>query len=139
EGTTVKLYLPRLAGAEAVEAAPKAVAPPGTSGKEAILVVEDDEDVRTFSVEVLSELGYRVLAAADAVDALRVLAEAPDVRLLFTDVGLPGGMNGRERADQARQRWPGLKVLFTTAYARNAIIHHGRLGPGVELIVKPFS
>jgi CheY-like chemotaxis protein len=61
------------------------------------------------------------------------------VRLLFTDVGLPGGLNGRQLADQARQRWPALKVLFTTGYARNAIVHHGRLDPGVELIGKPFQ
>jgi PAS domain S-box-containing protein len=139
EGTTVKLYLPRLTGTESAEPPPKTRPAPAGSAMETVLLVEDDEDVRSFSAEVLSDLGYRVLVASDARTALRVLEEEPGVRLLFTDVGLPDGMNGRQLADEARRRWPALKVLFTTAYARNAIIHHGRLDPGVELIVKPFS
>jgi CheY-like chemotaxis protein len=88
---------------------------------------------------MLKELGYAVLEAADGTEALRVLDAHPDVRLLFTDVGLPGGLNGRQLADEARRRRPELDVLFTTAYARNAIVHHGRLDPGVELITKPFT
>jgi CheY-like chemotaxis protein len=87
----------------------------------------------------LSELGYSVLEAVDGASALRALEAHPDVRLLFTDVGLPGGLNGRQLADEARKRYPDLLVLYTTAYARNAIVHQGRLDPGVELITKPFT
>jgi CheY-like chemotaxis protein len=88
---------------------------------------------------MLKELGYAVLEAADAESALRLFDAHPDVRLLFTDVGLPGGRNGRELADELRRRNPQLPVLFTTGYARNAIVHHGRLDPGVDLITKPFA
>jgi CheY-like chemotaxis protein len=80
-----------------------------------------------------------VLVARDAASALRALDEEPRVDLLFTDVGLPGGSNGRQLVDEALRRRPALKVLFTTGYARNAIVHHGRLDPGVQLIVKPFT
>jgi len=88
---------------------------------------------------MLSDLGYRVLVAADAAGALALLEREPNIDLLFTDVGLPNGTNGRQLADQAQRRWPRLKVLFTTGYARNAIVHHDRLDPGVALIVKPFT
>jgi len=140
EGTTVRLYLPRLpAGADDVaDAAPAQRIRAGLLS-EVILVVEDDEDVRVNTVEMLRELGYGVLEAADGRAALRLLESNPDVRLLFTDVGLPGGLNGRQLADAALQRHPGLKLLFTTGYARNAIVHHGRLDPGLELLVKPFT
>jgi CheY-like chemotaxis protein len=104
-----------------------------------VLAVEDDDDVREFTADVLGELGYRVLTAHDAESALRILGENPDVDLLFTDIGLPGGVNGRELADAARKRSPALKVLFTTGYTRNAVIHHGRLDAGVNLISKPFT
>jgi CheY-like chemotaxis protein len=104
-----------------------------------VLVVEDDPDVRTYTVEMVSDLGYQVISAADGLAALRVLDAHPELRLLFTDVGLPGGMNGRQLADEAILRRPGIKVLFTTGYARNAIVHHGRLDPGVEVIFKPFT
>jgi CheY-like chemotaxis protein len=80
-----------------------------------------------------------VLAAATGPEGLRLLDQHPEVRLLFTDVALPGGMTGRQLAEEAERRHPGLKVLYTTGYARNAIVHQGRLHPGVELIVKPFS
>lgn len=105
---------------------------------ETILVVEDDDDVRIYSTESLLELGYSVLESADGASALRMLERHPEVNLLFTDVGLPG-MNGRELVEQARQRRPGLRVLFTTGYARNAIVHQGRLDPGVDLLTKPFT
>jgi CheY-like chemotaxis protein len=107
---------------------------------ETILVCEDDDDVRAFTVEVLRELGYRVLEAHDGPSALRLL-ERPEgkVDLLFTDVILPSGMTGAVLAERARMLRPDLKVLFTTGYARNAIVHQGRLDPGVELITKPFS
>jgi signal transduction histidine kinase len=138
QGTTVKLYLPRHIGvAEPVIGAPLSVS--GAGEGETILLVEDDDDVRAFAVDLLRELGYRVLAAATGPEALPLLDQHPEVRLLFTDVALPGGMTGRQLADEAERRHPGLKILYTTGYARNAIVHQGRLDPGVELIVKPFT
>src|SRR6185437_9470723 len=83
--------------------------------------------------------GYQILEANDGRSALQLLASHPEIRLLFTDVGLPGGMNGRQLVDAARQRRGNLRVLFTSGYARNAIVHDGRLDPGVELISKPFT
>jgi CheY-like chemotaxis protein len=106
---------------------------------ETILVVEDEADVRSSTVEMLRELGYRVIEAPDVSAGLRLLDAHREINLLFTDVGLPGGMNGRQLADEAQRRRAGLKVLFMSGYARNAIVHHGRLDPGVELIVKPFT
>jgi PAS domain S-box-containing protein len=137
-GTTVKIYLPRHTAAPLI--VPKEPDPisAGSVG-ETILVVEDEEDVRKFTVDVLSDLGYRVTSAADGQLALKELEKLGGVQLLFTDVGLPNGMDGRELTEEARRRWPDIKVLFTTSYARNAIVHHGRLDPGVELIVKPFT
>jgi PAS domain S-box-containing protein len=138
-GTTIKIYLPRLVtGKEADEPRPTVVAVPRGRG-ETILVVEDDPNVRSFALELVRELGYQALEAEDGPGALRQLARHGAVTLLFTDVGLPGGMNGRQLADEARRRKPRLKVLFTSGYARNAIIHHGRLDPGVQLITKPFT
>jgi CheY-like chemotaxis protein len=138
EGTTVKLYLPR---AHATEEQDENAAPNMSlaTGGETILVVEDDPDVRAYSCETLSELGYTVLFAENGREGLRMLESHPEIRLLFTDVGLPGGMNGRQLADEARKRYPKLKVLFTTGYARNAIVHNARLDPGVDLITKPFT
>ncbi len=140
EGTTVKIYLPRLRGSFAEDVAEaEPIVPEGTR-EETILVCEDDDDVRAYSVEVLRELGYRVLEAHDGPSALRLLERQESrVDLLFTDVVLPSGMMGNLLAEQARAIRPDLKVLFTTGYARNAIVHHGRLDPGVELITKPFS
>jgi CheY-like chemotaxis protein len=106
---------------------------------ETVLVVEDDDDVRSYSTESLRELGYQVLEAPNARAALRVLENHAEVTGIFTDVGLPGGMNGRQLAEEARKHRPTLKVLFTTGYARNAIVHEGRLDPGVELLTKPFT
>jgi PAS domain S-box-containing protein len=139
EGTTVKVYLPRLIGAAAEEEeAASSMAPEGTRD-EIILVCEDDDDVRAYSVEVLRELGYRVLESHDGASALRLLEREGRIDLLFTDVVLPGGMTGAVLAERARAIRPDLKVLFTTGYARNAIVHHGRLDHGVELITKPFA
>ncbi len=139
QGTTVKIYLPRLLsiGREEEADAQESVAPRGL-GSELVLVVEDDDDVRTHSTEILRELGYNVMEAANGAVALAILERNPQIKLLFTDVGLPGGMNGRQLADAARARFPRLKVLFTTGYAKNAIVHDGRLDPGVQLITKPF-
>jgi len=141
QGTTIKMYLPRTlierASAYDHAAAPETHA--AAAGGETILVVEDEEKVRAASVEMLEELGYRVLEASDGPSALRLLDEKPAVDLLFTDVVLPSGMNGRQLADKIRREMPAVKVLYTTGYARNAIVHHGRLDPGVELITKPFG
>jgi CheY-like chemotaxis protein len=140
QGTTVKIYLPRLHAAVAEEGATEAPLIPEGTRDETILVCEDDDDVRAYSVEVLRELGYRVLEAHDGPSALRLLERQEGrVDLLFTDVVLPSGMLGNELAAEARKHRPELKVLFTTGYARNAIVHHGRLDPGVELITKPFT
>jgi CheY-like chemotaxis protein len=106
---------------------------------ETILVVEDEPSVRDHSVSVLRELGYRVLAADDGHSALRILTRASEIEVLFTDIGLPGGMNGRQLTDAARLERPGLKVVYTTGYARNAVTHGGVLEPGTELLPKPFS
>jgi signal transduction histidine kinase len=139
-GTTVKIYLPRLTsdGLAEEDAVGDALAPDAES-EETILVVEDDDDVRTYSVDILRELGYRVIEAHDGPSALRLLERQTRVDLLFTDVVLPSGMTGAQVAEQARALRPGLKVLFTTGYARNAIIHQGRLDKGVKLITKPFA
>lgn len=104
-----------------------------------ILIVEDDPGVRMVSVDCLTDLGYRVLDAGDAATALRLLDQHPEVSLLFTDVVLPQGLNGRQLADEARRRRPGLPVLFTTGYTQNAIVHNGMLDPGVDMIGKPFT
>lgn len=138
-GTTVKIYLPRHTG-PGVDVEPDLGAPiPEGARDETILVLEDDDDVRSYSSETLRDLGYRVLEAHDGPSALRILERRERVDLLFTDVILPGGMTGADVAEAARMLVPGLKVLFTTGYARDAIVHHGRLDPGVELIGKPFA
>jgi PAS domain S-box-containing protein len=139
EGTTVKLYLPRHHGSEGeVDRSEETRELPRGRG-ETVLVVEDDPDVRDYTMGIVSELGYTVLTAGDGASALRQLDSYREVSLLFTDVGLPGGMNGRQLAEQALRRHPRLKVLYTTGYARNAIIHQGRLDPGVEIVFKPFT
>lgn len=137
EGTTVKIYLPKAQARPGTETEMAFVESRG-SESETILVVEDDEDVRAYSTETLRELGFSVFEASDGSSAIRVLEHHPNIQLLFTDVGLPG-INGRELVEAARRRQPGLRVLFTTGYARNAIVHQGRLDPGVELLTKPFT
>ena len=139
QGTTVKMYLPRLERAdEPMDVQLSTPVPEGALG-ETILVVEDDVSVRTYSVDALRDLGYRTIEAPDGPSAVRLLETQTHVDLLFTDVVLPGGMSGAQVAARARELRPGLKVLFTTGYARNAIFHHGRLDKGVQLITKPFS
>jgi CheY-like chemotaxis protein len=138
-GTTVKIYLRRLAAEGTATQDQPDSAVPEAEGKETILVLEDDDDVRAYSVDILRELGYRVIEAHDGPSALRLLERHTQVDLLFSDVVLPGGMTGAQVAEKAREFRPRLKVLFTTGYARNAIIHHGRLDKGVLLITKPFS
>jgi CheY-like chemotaxis protein len=140
KGTAVSIYLPRIDDAEPLleSVAPPQDIPQG-SAQELILLVEDDPDVRANGVEMLGDLGYRVIEAADGHAALRLLDAEPLVRLLFSDVGLPGGLNGRQLADEVRKRRPDLPILLTTGYASGAIAYHGRLDPGIELIAKPFT
>jgi PAS domain S-box-containing protein len=139
EGTTVKLYLPRYSGAsQIVQTAVASNAPRAILG-ECILVVEDDESLRSHAAEMLNELGYRVIEAPSGAAALSVLDSNPGIDLLFTDVVMPGTVNGRSLADEALRKQPQLKVLFTTGYTRNAIVHHGRLDPGIHLLTKPYS
>jgi two-component system NtrC family sensor kinase len=138
EGTTVKIYLPRgYAKYEAIVAA-AADQEPTMGNRETILVVEDDADVRSYVAETLTTLNYNVRQAGDGETALTVLSESAPVDLLLTDVVMPG-INGRALAEAATLRRRGLKVLFMTGYSRNAIVHQGRLDPGVSLIQKPFS
>jgi PAS domain S-box-containing protein len=139
QGTTIKVYLPRLQTAGLSPAVEIGSAAQQSTSGETILVVEDHEEVRAFTVEMLTALGYRVSEAGDADTAVRVMEQLPKLDILFTDVGLPNGLNGRQLADRVRESRPDVRVLFTTGYARNAIVHHGRLDPGVDLIVKPFS
>jgi PAS domain S-box-containing protein len=140
EGTTVKIYLPRHRGeSDAVKGEDGPSDSPRAIGNEKVLVVEDDDALRAYTTESLRELGYRVLEAANGAAALEILSDDSDIDLLFTDVVMPGGVNGRQLADDASRRRPTLKVLFTTGYTRNAIVHHGRLDPGIHLISKPFS
>jgi PAS domain S-box-containing protein len=140
EGTTVKIYLPRLFSDGADEEVGDAPAIPEAAAGEVILVVEDDPDVRAYSVESLRELGYHVLEAKDGPTALQVLSiNGGKVDLIFSDVVLPGGLSGAEVVAKAREKDPALKALFTTGYSRNAIVHHGRLDKGVHLLPKPFS
>lgn len=139
EGTTVKIYLPRLATESAEEEIPESLPVPEAAVGEVVLVVEDDPDVRSYSVESLHELGYQVLEAKDGPAALQVLEANGPVDLIFTDVVLPGGMSGADVVARARELYPEMKALFTTGYSRNAIVHHGRLDKGVHLLPKPFS
>jgi CheY-like chemotaxis protein len=140
EGTTVKIYLPRYLGEEqAVAAGAKQVAGDVDGGEETILLVEDHDDLRAYSSGVLRELGYRVLEAVNGRAALDLLQSHDRVDLLFTDMVLPDGMHGRMLAEEARRRRPGIKVLYTTGYTRNAIVHNGRLDAGVNLLSKPFT
>jgi len=137
QGTTVKIYLPRRTSTQqdTSEEKPMADSPRGRGQR--ILVTEDDADVRAYIVQTLLDLGYEVIQAADGQRALAILSSQA-VDLLLTDVVMPS-MSGRALADEARKRLPGLKVLFMTGYSRNAIVHNGRLDPGVSLLQKPFS
>jgi PAS domain S-box-containing protein len=137
-GTTVKIYLPRHLGEDG-GLKQRETEEPSLKGSETILVVEDDDTVRRYATESLREMGYRVIYASNGTEALERLASHGEISLLFTDVIMPGGMNGRELADIAVRRHPRLKVLFTTGYSRDAIVHHGRLDPGIRLITKPFT
>ena len=134
-GTTIKLYLPPARGQ--AEAAPGAAAPLAR-GTETIMVVEDDALVRNFVTTQLQSLGYKTVAAANGPAALNLIEGGQAFDLLFTDVIMPGGMSGRELAEKATTLRPGIKVLYTSGYTDNAIVHQGRLDPGVLLLTKPY-
>ena len=139
QGTSVKIYLPRLVSAEARnEADPVEYRLLGGEEQELILVVDDEPMVRRFSVDALTALGYRVLEADGAATALRIIAEQLGIAMVFTDIVMPKA-NGRKLADAVRRQWPRIKILFTTGYTRNAVVHNGIVDPGVELIGKPYT
>jgi signal transduction histidine kinase/ActR/RegA family two-component response regulator len=143
-GTTARIYLPRMAGATRLETVPAAArvesaGMPAARPGEVVLMVEDDQDVLDSTADLLRELGYAVLTARDGAEALAQLRGSERVDILFTDVVLPQGLNGRALALEAATLRPALPVLFTTGYARNAIIHDGRLDPDVQLLAKPYT
>jgi signal transduction histidine kinase/CheY-like chemotaxis protein len=142
-GTTAKIYFPKASAVrrarQPADEAPKAVQTPLARKNEAILVVEDDADVRNYTVGSLRELGYVVFEAVDAASALAIVEREAGLHLLFTDLGLPGGMDGRALAARVRELRAGVSILITTAYAGSVLVHEGRLDPGIELLTKPFS
>ena len=139
EGTTVKIYLPRSRGTRSGIGATSRTRNMGiTHGAECILVVEDDEVLLAYTAGILGEFGYTILESRDGRGALRLL-EGQHVDLLLTDIVMPGGMNGRQLADEAQLRRPALKVLFMTGYTPDGVIHQGRLDAAVQMIGKPFS
>jgi CheY-like chemotaxis protein len=139
-GTTVKLYFPKLAGTASTNRSTldhsSSAAPSGNG--QIILLVEGEDEVRDLTRSILEELGYTVLTASGAADALAILDQNRAIALLMTDVVMPG-MNGRKLADEAMRIKPDLKVLFSTGYTRNAIVHNGTLDEGVALIMKPYT
>ena len=135
-GTTVTILLPRSTSERSMAEPMSAEYEPRGNG-ETILIVEDDANLREITARVLDRLGYRTLRAEDATSALAILNETTEIAILFTDVVLPGGMSGVDLVDEARQRRPDLKVLFTSGYTDDAIIDRGRIGSDVELIEKP--
>jgi CheY-like chemotaxis protein len=140
QGTTVCLYLPRHLGEEdEQETSPEEDASVPAGAGETVLVIDDEPVVRMLIVDVLEELGYLPLEAGDGSEGLKILQSKARVDLLVTDVGLPGGLNGRQVADAARVLRPDLKVLFITGYAENAVIGHGHLEPGMQVLTKPFA
>ena len=140
EGTTVRIYLPRALGALARQTLPSRAPLELPRGTATVLVVEDDPAVREIAVAILSDLGYRVLEAADGAEGLRVFgSNAGSIELLLTDVILPGPVRGREMADRITAMRPEVRTLFMSGYTENSIVHHGRLDDGVQLISKPFK
>lgn len=136
-GTVMRLFLPRSAG-EAVARTGPVAAPAPARGHETILVVEDDPLVQGYVIAQLGSLGYRTLTASDGATALALVDQGASFDLLFTDIIMPGGMNGRELAEAVRLRRPGVRVLYTSGYADNTIVHEGHLDPGVALLRKPY-
>ncbi|RYY05355.1 MAG: response regulator, partial [Alphaproteobacteria bacterium] len=140
EGTNVCIYLPRHFGeAEDTETVAGHAEAPRANAGETVLVVDDEPTVRMLVMEVLEELGYAAIEAADGASGLKLLQSDIRIDLLVTDVGLPGGMNGRQMADAARIGRPDLKILFITGYAENAVVGNGHLDPGMHVMTKPFA
>ncbi|XYD11785.1 PAS domain S-box protein [Methylobacterium sp. NMS12] len=140
EGTMVCIYLPRHRGEAAVdETGPERAALPFAEAGETVLIVDDEPTVRMLVTDVLGDLGYTAVEAADGAGGLKVLQSDARIDLLITDVGLPGGMNGRQMADAARMHRPDLKVLFITGFAENALLNNGQLEPGMSVLTKPFA
>jgi len=140
QGTMVCLYLPRHFGeVEDGEAAPEIEQAPRAQAGETVMVVDDEPTVRMLVAEILHELGYQCIEASDGAAGLKLLQSGARIDLLVTDVGLPGGMNGRQMADAARLDRPDLKVLFITGYAENAVVGNGHLDPGMHVMTKPFA
>ena len=140
QGTTISLYFPQQFGeTETVEEAADLMEAPRTGQGKTVLVVDDEPTVRMLVSDVLEDLGYLAIEVADGAAALRVLQSNAGIDLLVTDVGLPGGMNGRQVADAGRALRPGLKVLFITGYAENAVLSDGHLDPGMHVVTKPFA
>ncbi|TNC11775.1 PAS domain S-box protein [Methylobacterium terricola] len=139
QGTTMCIYLPRHYGeAEGADSMPDLASAPRAEQGETVLIVDDEPTVRLLVTEVLEDLGYTAIEAADAAAGLKVLQSDVRIDLLVTDVGLPGGMNGRQMADAGRVSRPDLKVLFITGYAENAVVGNGHLEPGMQVLTKPF-
>jgi PAS domain S-box-containing protein len=136
-GTTVKIYLPRATGLHQTDAELQ-VSSHIEGGHEVVLIVEDDALVRKYVVTQIQSLGYITLEAGNAAEALKIIDTADTIDLLFTDVIMPGSMNGRQLVDEALKRRPSLKTLYTSGYTENAIVHHGRLDSGVLLLAKPY-
>jgi CheY-like chemotaxis protein len=140
QGAMVCLYLPRHFGKGDDEERPaELTGVPRADQRKTVLVVDDEPTVRMLVAEVLEDLGYAVLEAADGAGGLAVLRSDARLDLLVTDVGLPGGMNGRQVAEAGRGVRPGLKVLFITGYAENAVVGNGHLDPGMQVLIKPFA
>ncbi|MDP1028588.1 response regulator [Sphingomonas sp. KR1UV-12] len=140
QGTMVCLYLPRhLGDAEEVDEAPLKATPLRAATGKTVLVVDDEPTVRMLVVDALAELGYACAEAGDGAEGLRILEAAEHIDMLITDVGLPGGMNGRQVAEAARALRPELKILFITGYAENAVLNHGHIARGMEVLTKPFA
>lgn len=140
KGTMICLYIPRHLGeAEEADSAEQPLEQPRAAGGETVLLVDDEPLIRMVAAEQLEELGYLVLEAGDAASAMKILNADRPIGLLITDVGLPGGMNGRQLADAARGSRPDLKILFITGYAENAVLNHGHLEQGMQVMTKPFD
>jgi CheY-like chemotaxis protein len=140
QGTAIRIYLPRAAPAEApAEEGERRAGDDAPRGTESILLVEDDPLVRENAERMLKRLGYRVLSADCGASALAILERGDPVDLLFTDVVMPGGIAGPELAARAAALRPGIRILYTSGYTENAVVHHGRLDPGVNLIRKPYG
>jgi CheY-like chemotaxis protein len=138
QGTSVKLYLPRTEG-EKEQSAQIPTSFADLRGSEVVLLVEDDAPLREFARSELVNLGYRVLEAENGKNALKIIAERADIDLLFTDIIMPGGMNGRELGLEALRLNPKLKVLYTSGYAENAILHDGLFDNDVQFLGKPYT